>query len=268
METSPEPTIVTSDKAEKARNRSAAYPAVDLEQAIQAATELNKNLGEGPYSRLAAAEALGYTGVSGTSASKIASLVHFNLLNRQGNTYSLSELSKKILSPVSDQERVEAVVAAASSPKLYASLIADHSGRSLPTMLENLLFRNYKISSTVAKEVAKNFRKSLELAGLLTNGVVKNLNDLEPKPQTRDVTEKITGENLESSIKETLSGPYQTIMLPSGVRVQFPTELAYQLALGSFAKDLEALNETVVGITRPSENSRKEDFSEVENDKS
>ena len=48
----------------------------------------------------------------------------------------------------------------------------------------------------------------------------------------------------------------------------YPWTEARLAAAREMAKDLEALNETVVGITRPSENSRKEDFSEVENDKS
>lgn len=263
MDYGQESVTTNTDKAEKTRNRSAAYPAVDLEQAVQATIDLNKNLGEGLYSRPAAAEALGYAGVSGTSASKIASLVHFNLLNRQGDAYSLSELAKRIISPVSDEERAEAIAVAAGSPRLYSSLITEYSGKSLPVMLDNILFRNYRINNKVTKEVAKNFRKSLEFAGLLTNGVVKNLNYSEPHLQTQEIVRQIGLRDSESSTEEALSNNYQTIHLPSGVVVQFPLDMAYQVALGTFAKDLRSLNETASGITKPGENGK-----EVGNDKS
>lgn len=184
-------------------------------------------------------------------------------MNRQGDTYSLSDLAKRIVSPVSDEERAEAIAVAAGSPRLYSSLITEYGGKSLPVMLDNILFRNYRINNRVTREVAKNFRKSLEFAGLLTNGVVKNLNYSEPRPQTQDVVGTMVAGDSEPSIEKALSASYQTIQLPSGVIVRFPLDMAYQVALGVFAKDLKSLNETASGITKPGENSK-----EVGNDKS
>ena len=78
----------TESVPKKARKRSASYPAFSLQEVIEATKSLREKLGDGPYSREHMATALGYKGVTGSSGMKIASCVHFGLLERNGNTYS------------------------------------------------------------------------------------------------------------------------------------------------------------------------------------
>ena len=68
----------------KHTERSSPYPSSNLETAIEDVATLRERLGKGPYSREEAAQALGYKGVNGISASRIASCGYFGLLSRSG----------------------------------------------------------------------------------------------------------------------------------------------------------------------------------------
>lgn len=155
------------------RERSVAYPALSLDRAIESSSELRTKLGKGPYGREDAAVALGHKGVSGASATKIASLVHFGLLTRNGNTYSQSELGERINHPLSDYDRTEAILEVMKTPKLYKDLFDQFTGQAIPTQLANILVRK-GVSSKVAQTVADDFKSSAEFSGCLKNGVLFN----------------------------------------------------------------------------------------------
>lgn len=170
------------------RERSAAYPSDTLSAAIQFCADLREKLGKGPYSREEAAIGLGHKGVSGTSGMKIATLVHFGLLNRFGNTYTQSELAERINHPVSENDRIAAITDAAKMPKLYNDLILQFSGQALPSQLANILIRK-GISSKVSQVVADDFKASMEFAGLLKNGVLFDAADAVPTPGGQQVSQ-------------------------------------------------------------------------------
>lgn len=167
-------------KSKKNRERSIAYPAVTLESAIELAKELLDKLGKGPYSREESAKALGHLTLTGPATRKVASLVHYGLLERSGNTYSLGELSQDILIPVNDEQKSLAIITAVQRPKLFANLIQRYQGQSLPAMLGSILVRE-KISHSVAEDVASTFKESLRFAGLLENGVIKTVSKISDK---------------------------------------------------------------------------------------
>ncbi len=155
----------------KKKERSVAYPGNALLQAVENASVLRNALGKGPYGREEACIALGHKGVSGAAATKIATLVHFGLLNRYGNTYSQSELAERINHPLSDTDRTVAIAESAKMPKLYKDLVQQFAGQALPTQLANLLIRK-GVSAKVSKTVAEDFKITMEFAGLLVNGVL------------------------------------------------------------------------------------------------
>ena len=168
------------NEQKKKRERSTAYPSFHLGEAIDLSSKLREAMGKGPYSRDEAAVALGYKGVSGISATKISTMVHFGLLNRNGNTYSQSELAERINHPLSDEDRNNAIGEAVQIPKLYRDLLAQFSGQALPTQLGNVLIRK-GISAKISDSVAENFQKSLEFSGSLKNGVVLTIPDFSNK---------------------------------------------------------------------------------------
>src|SRR3989344_7629034 len=139
----------------KERVGNSRYPVTDLKSAIQKTDDLRKRLGSGPYSRLEAAKALDYRGVSGASSTMVAALVHFGLLSRVHNTYKQSSLANRILIPTSDYDKKMAIAEAVKTPKLYRLLISNFKGTALPTLLPNVLFHSYNINEKVSKKVAK-----------------------------------------------------------------------------------------------------------------
>ena len=157
----------------KHTERSSPYPSSNLETAIEDVATLRERLGKGPYSREEAAQALGYKGVNGISASRIASCGYFGLLSRSGSTYSMSELAERILNYTSNEEKNKAIVEACETPALYNKLLQSYAEQALPQMLENILSRNYGISSKAAETAARVFRESATFAGRLENGVIR-----------------------------------------------------------------------------------------------
>ncbi|MBI1984940.1 MAG: hypothetical protein HYS60_02400 [Candidatus Wildermuthbacteria bacterium] len=166
-------TTIESVIKRKSRERSVAYPSLNLESAVDSVAKLRSALGKGPYSREDAAKALGYSGLSGASARAVAALVHYGLLERNGNTYFTSELSEEIVHPTDDtgMKKLRALVMAARTPRLFERLISKFQSQSLPGLLENILMRE-GVSSGSAKEAATTFKETLQYAGLLKNGVV------------------------------------------------------------------------------------------------
>ena len=151
------------------------YPADNLESAIDLLGRVKDSLGYGGASRENLAEALGYRGISGTSARKIGSLTHYDLLERVGNgAYRISELGRRILMPTSSAERREAITEAAKRPALYGALFQAYQDHALPTLLPNLLVREHGVASSAAEQAANTFRETAEYAGLLRAGILRS----------------------------------------------------------------------------------------------
>lgn len=153
------------------KERSVAYPYLTLSDAIDNTRLLRDSLGKGPYSRLEAGKALGHTTLTGPAARKVAALVQYGLLEREGNTYVQSTLAQNILRPLSDEQRDTEVRKAALKPGLFAKLSEKFAGQALPNLLENIVIRE-GISESAAKEVVRVFRESMSSAGILVNGVM------------------------------------------------------------------------------------------------
>jgi hypothetical protein len=162
-----------TEKKQKNRERSIAYPSINLEKAIELVSKLRSELGKGPYSREDAAKGIGYAGISGASARSVAALVHYGLLERNGDTYQISELGEEIIHPTdeTDAKRKMALVTAAKSPKLFQKIVNRFQGQSLPGLLDNILVRE-GVSSNYSKEVATILKESLIFSGILQNGVI------------------------------------------------------------------------------------------------
>ena len=175
-------------QVQKKRERSTAYPACSLETSLGDVTKLKERLGKGPYSREAAAKALGYSGINGISAGRIAACVHYGLLTRSGSTYYISDLASRIINPTSESEKSLAIAEAFQVPALYSKLIQAYMNEALPTMLPNILARNYGIADKAASNAAQTFRESAEFAGMLQGGVIVQAQGANAEPQNTDAS--------------------------------------------------------------------------------
>lgn len=249
-----------SEQQGKNVKRSAAYPAISLQVAVKDVDLLREKLGSGPYSRDSAAKALGYTGVTGTSGRRVASLVHYGLVERKGDTYYQSGLADQILRYTDDKERKQGIIRALKSPKLFQTLINVYEGKTIPVMLPHILSRQYDINETVSKEVVEVFKSSLDFAGVLINDVIVIPSDEEVtsrNEQNSPESESILSLNqeLKPDPPSDLNSEYWPLRLPiSGIVIRIPEFLQYFLVTNSqFIKSIEEIEKTASEIIKKME---------------
>lgn len=246
----------TEAKKTTKRERSTAYPAIPLGEAVEYSKKLIAAYPKSHFDRASAAVSMGYATLSGASAPKIAALVHYGLLERKGNAYKNSDLAEQILHYTTEDEKDAAILEAAKHPKLFDSLISEYSGRAVPPTLNNILVRQFGIGRKVADTVVQTFKDSLEFAGLYSNGIVS------------EVVSKDTADAIEEAGKSEHPQPQQfgakkperqvktgmkEVELPSGIVISYPTEIAYLFAIGKFGGEIAALDKAVTDA-KPKEN--------------
>lgn len=240
------------------KERSAAYPSSSLPEAVELLKKLHIDLGKGPYDRTSAAKSLGYKGVSGASAMKIATLVHFGLIERVGGGYRETDLGNKLALPMDRSEETDALKEAFMSPTLFSRLMSEYQGKSIPQKLDIILTRQYKITEKVSHEAAKVFRESAEFVGLLENGFLKEID--------ADITDSID-ENKAMPVIEDFQdtpvarpvnpGPKKSspnfseyaISVGDGLKVVFAQDLMLDVATGKFSKGIEQLKKDLSEIS-------------------
>lgn len=154
------------------RPRSKAYPRIGVEEAIELVKQIRSAIGAGPFSREAVAESMGLSPKSGYANSKTAAMVHYGFLDRSGSSYHMTGLAERVLHPTHADEEREAAIEAVKNPTLFESLFERFGGSSLPSLLANILARDFGITGNQATDVAATFRASVEFAGLLRNGIL------------------------------------------------------------------------------------------------
>jgi hypothetical protein len=179
METAMNEISNDSDLKQK-EERGPKAPGLNLPTAVELLPQVRDGVGMGRASRETVARALGYNSLNGRSNRVIAALTHFGLLDRVGAAaLQVSELGKKVLLPQTETEAREALAEAVQRPSLYQKLFARFAGHGLPSLLPNILSREFGVLPNYGEEVARTFRESVEHAGLLRNGVLHTtLNEL------------------------------------------------------------------------------------------
>ena len=106
-----------------ARLRSPGYPDVTLPQAIDLSSKLYAANRTYPMDREVAAREMGYSGLTGPSSKRLASLIQFGLLEKHAkNEVRVSAVAESILHPDSSAEKEHGVLAAAFNPRLFREL--------------------------------------------------------------------------------------------------------------------------------------------------
>jgi len=103
-----------------ARMRSPSYPSTSLSEAIEMIGKLHRAVRTNSIDREVAAKELGYTGISGRSATVLSNLIQYGLLEKSGkNEVRVSARAVEILHPDSEMARAEAIRDAAEEPELF-----------------------------------------------------------------------------------------------------------------------------------------------------
>jgi hypothetical protein len=180
------------DRVERSRR----YPSITIREAVAALELLHRSVGFGGGSRETLAHAIGHSSLNGTSKRKIAALTQYGLLDRDGERYRISDLGRRIIIPISEREKAEAIAEAARRPQLFQAIGSAFDQQQIPSMLANLLAREYGVVAQASTEVANLFVQTAEQAGLIVEGVL-NWSDARPE-QSRQETQAVEG-------KETLT---------------------------------------------------------------
>lgn len=240
----------------KVKKRSSAYPAHTLEEAVEYLTKTYKALGKGPFSREDVSVAIGHPRLNGASQRKVACLCHFGLLQREGARYSISNLAEKILLPFSAEIKAEGLLESVKTPPLYSKLINRFMGQSLPTLLENILVRDYGILHAYSRGARKIFQESLTYAGLLKNGIILEHSDSNTSDDSMISTKNsVVASNRYE--KEVNIEDRKSLKLPCGIVILYPTDLDYYFALGEFKEVIKTLNDQVSETLNNKRNSKE-----------
>lgn len=118
---------------EKQRLRSPRYPSVSLVEAVEMARKIFAKDGMNSVDRESAVQHLGYSSLNGASATALAALKQYGLVNDSGKgTLRLSDLALDLLEPETEAGRAAAIRTAAFNPDLFASLFERFPG-SIPS---------------------------------------------------------------------------------------------------------------------------------------
>lgn len=237
------------------KERSRAYPVMALEEALNRIASINENLGlNGQFNRESIAVGMGYSSLNGASARAVAALVHYGLLDREKDQYSLSQVAKKYLLPIKDADKDEAMRSAALSPSLFMEIYTAFKGQVIPRQFVNRLIQEFGIQQKAAVDVERIFRNTMETAGFLkSNGILSA--ELSEVPSSTVVAETAT-ETPESKpqvrIPDNPASPvgYLSVELPSGLMVSYPQALASAFAFGQFGQKLKDLDDAVAAYSK------------------
>lgn len=197
--------------------RSTSYPVMNVEDALNRLVKLRDSMGlAGEYKRETVANGIGYSTITGTSARAVAALVHYGLLTRNKDVYSISPLGHRYLVPNTDTDVPEAVRDAALNPRLFEAMFNEFKGQVLPKLIANILVSKYGVQDKVAPSIVKLFVSTVSYAGLIgSNGVLgetsvpRDANSIGP-------VEKDASDNNPNETKQHDLAPVQLELQPGG----------------------------------------------------
>jgi hypothetical protein len=143
------------------RMRSPTYPSTPLAEAIEIIRKLHQVERKNPIDREVAAKALGYSGISGRSATVLSNLIQYGLLEKAGkNEVRVTDRAVEIVYPHSDRERAMALRDAAQEPELFQSIMKRFTdGIPSNNALEAFLIRE-GFTDTAIQPAIKAFRET------------------------------------------------------------------------------------------------------------
>lgn len=144
--------------------RSPRYPRHALPKAIEMVGKLFDGAHQSKVDTDSAAKVIGYGGSSGGAAqSALAALRQYGLVDGLRGDMAVSELAMRILQPMDENERTEALQTAAMKPEMFGRVLTQFGGR-LPGSdepIRSFLIRHEGFSTAGADELIDTLRSSL-----------------------------------------------------------------------------------------------------------
>lgn len=175
--------------------RSPRYPRHSLGKAIEMVRKLFAGAHQAKIDVDSAAKVIGYSGSGGGAASSaIGALRQYGLVDGLRGDLGVSDLAMRILQPMNEGERVEAIREAAMKPEIFSRLTSQFGGK-IPLADEPIkafLIRQEGFSAAGAEEVLQTLRETLsslpEPGEHVIENIVEDHTDLrEPEPPSQPI---------------------------------------------------------------------------------
>ena|SRR5271157_789253 len=177
---------VAAEAAKKSRHRSPNYPSIGLRVAMGKIQSLFKAGGTAPLMKITALKGLGFDKDDANAARGLAALKSFGLIEEVGN--DRLKLSQRGLDIVARQEgepqRAAALRAAILGPQIYRELLTEYAASGIPpdAALTSELIAAKKFNPNVVDDFIKDFRDTLDFAGLSDISVLESNAEVEDLP--------------------------------------------------------------------------------------
>lgn len=173
------------------QDRSPRYPRSTLAASIEDVRKLYKAVGKGKIDPLIASRALGFGGLNGAAQATLGTLAQYSLVERAAGQVGITPLALRILHPMSDAQRDEAIREAALSPKIFQELF-EKFPEANNIVIESYLAQN-AFTSDGAKKAAKIFASNRETYNVSAPVLADN------KLEGSDETDRLTSPSPKSS---------------------------------------------------------------------
>lgn len=150
-----------------AKDRSPKSPRNTLKATVDAVAKLFAGAKRAPISRDQAARTMGYTGITGVSATMLGSLGGYGLIQKRGADISVSDLAISILHPTGQDQRKSSIREAALTPPLFRELAEHYLEVDANVLTSKLVQMGF--SPDAAKITAKVFLANAAYAELSEN---------------------------------------------------------------------------------------------------
>ena len=180
-----------TEPSKKSRHRSPNYPALGLREAVAkiAAIYQQDKLAAAP--RNAALKAMGFEKAHGEASRVLSALKAFGLIEEADGRIKLTQRGIDIVVRTEgEQQRASALQEAAIGPEIYRELLKQYRESGLPsdTSLASELKAVKKFNPNAVEGFIRDFRDTLELAGLSDIGVINwelEAETVAPEPETK-----------------------------------------------------------------------------------
>jgi len=155
---------------EISRDRSPRSPAITLEKAIELVGKFHTECRRNAVAPETGAKAMGFNTVHGGVLTTFAGLREYGLIDRPNGKIALTPLSVRILHPISDAQRIEAIREASLLPRIFQTLINDFGDCSQSVLESHLVQAGF--TPERARVVARVFIANKAFAKLEAAGNV------------------------------------------------------------------------------------------------
>jgi len=228
--------------------RSPRYPRHSLVKAIEMTRKLFAGAHQSKVDVDSAAKVIGYAGSGGGAASSaIGALRQYGLVDGLRGDVGVSDLAMRILQPMDERERVEAIREAAMKPEMFERLVAQFGGK-LPGADEPIrafLIRQEGFSTGGADELIDTLRETLSNLPDIPLATQAHGEAQNAETVTATSSEETASPQLAETRPDALSAG-ELITLPLGQNCKAELRLIGDVTAASYArliKHLELLRE-------------------------